>query len=148
MTETAIVSEINGKIVTIGCSRKGACKSCSSSFCASDQHMFEASNSRDLDIQIGDTVDVYLAPGKTVAAGFLVLIVPLILFIVGYSVGGRLFASSSEAIQALFGLAGFGTGFGLSFLYSRKKKATSMPEIMRVREQTDAALTDGPPQDG
>ncbi len=135
MTETAIVSNIDGKTVTIDCSSKGTCKSCSSSFCATDQRVFKASNSKGFDINVGDTVDVYLAPGKTIAAGFLVLIVPLILFMVGYSVSGRLFSATSEGIQALFGIIGLAAGFGLSFVYSKKKRASSMPEITRVRDE-------------
>ena len=143
MTETARVSNIDGRTVTIACAGKGTCKSCSSSFCATDQRIFEASNTKGFNINVGDTVDVYLAPGKTVAAGFLVLIVPLILFMVGYSVSGRLFSATSEGIQALFGLVGLAAGFGLSFLYGKKKRASNMPEIIRVREGNASAFSDG-----
>ena len=91
MVETGIVNSIDGNIVKMGCGPNEGCESCSSSFCSTDTRVFEAINTQGLDIGRGDTVDVYLAPGKTVAAGFLVLIVPLILFATGYLVTGRRF---------------------------------------------------------
>lgn len=145
MTETATVNNIDGRTITVGCGGNESCKSCSSSLCNTpDQRVFEVTNTKGLDISVGDTVDVYLAPGKTVAAGFLVLIVPLILFIIGYSVGGRLLPAMSEGVHALFGLVGFAAGFGLSFLYSKKKRTSSLPEVLRVREKNyQEATVDG-----
>lgn len=140
MVETGIVSSVDGKIVTMGCGPNEGCESCSSSFCSTDKRVFEAINSKDLKIGEGDTVDVYLAPGKTIAAGFLVLIVPLILFATGYLLTGRLSPESSEGIKALFGLIGLAVGFLTSFLYSSKRKEKSMPEIVAIRKKAGISV--------
>ena len=133
MVETAIVKSIDGDIFKMSCSDAEGCKSCSSSFCSAEKRVFEAVNPKHIDIEEGDLVDVYLAPGKAVAAGFLVLIVPLLLFVAGYLISGRFISGASEGIQALFGLIGLAAGFGLSFTYSRKRKAASMPTIVGIR---------------
>ncbi|MBT3276157.1 MAG: SoxR reducing system RseC family protein [Spirochaetales bacterium] len=132
MTEKAIINSIDGKIATMGCGPTEGCTSCSSSFCSTDKRVFEAVNSNGLEVKVGDMVNVYLAPGKTVAAGFLVLIVPLIFFAAGYILARKLISEPSEGLQALFGLAGLALGFGLSFYYSKKKREASMPVITKV----------------
>ena len=135
MVETGIVNSIDGNIVKMGCGPNEGCESCSSSFCSTDTRVFEAINPKGLEIGKGDTVDVYLAPGKTVAAGFLVLIVPLILFATGYLLTGRVAPGASEGIKALFGLAGLAAGFMTSFFYSAKRREKSMPVIVAVRRK-------------
>lgn len=137
MVETAIVTKIDGDIVTMGCGPNEGCSSCSSSFCSADKRSFEASNPDRLDLSEGDTVDVYLAPGKTVAAGFLVLIVPLLLFAAGYLLAGRMIQDATEGIRAIFGLVGIALGFTMSFSYSKKRKTASMPVIVSVRQKAE-----------
>ena len=133
MIEQATVSEVRGQTIVLDCKRRGSCKSCGSAFCRTDTRSFEAANSRGLELSPGDVVDVYLAPGKTIAAGFMVLIVPLFLFVVAYLVVGRISPAASEGIRALFGLGGLGAGFGLSWLFSRTRGAAELPEIAAVR---------------
>ena len=140
MTETAIVRSIEGDIIKMGCGEMQGCASCSSSFCSADTHLFEAINPKGLEIETGDLVDVYIPPGKAVLAGFLVLIVPLILFGVGYLVAGKVVTDASEGVRAIFGLAGLVGGFGLSFAYSKKQKAAGMPVIVSVRGKSFISL--------
>lgn len=135
MVETGMVNSIEGNIVKMGCGPNEGCESCSSSFCSTDTRTFEAINPKGLEIDKGDTVDVYLAPGKTVAAGFLVLIVPLILFATGFLLTGRVAPEASEGVKALFGLMGLAAGFLASFLYSSKRRERSMPVIVAVRRK-------------
>ncbi|MBN1686178.1 MAG: SoxR reducing system RseC family protein [Spirochaetales bacterium] len=142
MTETAIVKSIDGDTVKMGCGLSEGCSSCSSSFCSAEKRMFEAVNPKGLQIERGDLVDIYIPPGKAVAAGFLVLIVPLLLFVAAYLVAGRVVSGASEGVQALFGLIGLAAGFLLSFAYSRKKKAAGMPVIVSIR--TKAAEVNDP----
>ena len=143
MVETAIVQNIEGEVFKMGCGDVEGCTSCSSSFCSSDKRVFEAINPKKLDIKEGDMVDVYLAPGKAIAAGFLVLIVPLLLFMAGYLISGRLITDSSEGIRAVFGLIGLSAGFFISFAYIKKRIAASMPTIVSVRTKGTVSVSDG-----
>ncbi len=135
MVETGIVSRIDGSIIKMGCGPTEGCTSCSSSFCSTEKRVFEAINPKGLSIDTGDLVDVYLAPGKTIAAGFLVLIVPLILFATGYLLAGRLIPGATEGIRAIFGLIGLSIGFLSSFAYSNKRREKNMPVIVSIRKK-------------
>jgi len=137
MIEQATVSEVRGQTVVLGCKRRGSCKSCGSAFCKTDTRSFEARNTRGYDLTPGDVVDVYLEPGKTIGAGFLVLIVPLLLFIAAFLVAGRIAPAASEGVKALFGLGGLAAGFGLSWLYSRSRGVEGLPEITKVTSLSD-----------
>ncbi len=144
MLERAIVRKIEGDIFKLGCSDVEGCKSCASSFCSVKERVFEAVNPKDINIREGDVVEVYLAPGKAVTAGFLVLIVPLMLFAAAYLIAGRLFTEASEGIRAVSGLIGLAVGFALSFTYSKKRKAASMPAIVSVYENNGDSSKGGP----
>jgi len=133
MTETAIVRSIENNVIKLGCGHNEGCSSCSSSFCSADTHLFEAANPKGLDLERGDVVEIYLPPGKTVAAGFLVLIVPLLLFAATYLITGRVMNEPGEGIQALFGILGLSVGFLLSFTYSKRRKAANMPVIVSIK---------------
>ena len=145
MEETGVISRIEDDVVTVGCATE-SCQSCSSSFCSSERRIFEAANPEGLELRIGDVVDIYMSPGKTVAAGFMVLIVPLILFALAYFISGRLVENIGEGMQALSGLVGLASGFGISFLYGRRRRTGDLPRVLRIREnpsrnQTGDSLT-------
>jgi sigma-E factor negative regulatory protein RseC len=135
MTETAIVRSLDGDVIKLACGHNEGCSSCSSSFCSADTHLFEAANPKGFALKTGDTVDIYLPPGKTVMAGFLVLILPLLLFAAAYLIAGRVIDDATEGTQAVFGLLGLAGGFLFSFTFSRKRKASSLPVIVSVREK-------------
>ena len=141
MIERAIVNEVQGDIVLLGCEPKGSCESCGSGFCSPRERIFKARNRHGLPLDSGDIVDVYLAPGKTVAAGFVVLMVPLLGFIFGFLAAGRLFAGASEAVKALTGLAGLALGFLVSWYYGKKRKSLDLPEVVALK--SSSVLQDG-----
>jgi sigma-E factor negative regulatory protein RseC len=76
-------------------------------------------------------VEIFLPPGRTIFAGFSVLIFPLLTFIAGFAAGGILIPESGEGLRALFGLAGLGLGFLLSYLYNRSAKSRNFPVLTR-----------------
>lgn len=131
MIQQGTVREIDGDRIVVGCGRDGGCKSCSSTFCnAEDQTVFEVSNPNAFEVTPGDSVELYMDPGKTIVAGFMVLVVPLLLFAIGYVLVSRI--SESDALSAVAGLAGLGSGFGLSFLFSKMRKSDKLPEIRKI----------------
>lgn len=131
MYEAGRIIKINNKVATLKCGKPEECKSCSSSFCNVKDRRFKALNSNNLDIQIDDTVEVYISPGKTIMSSFIVLIFPLLMFIAGYFLSGVIFNFQTDALKAAGGAAGLFIGFILSFLFNMLKKNQHLPVITK-----------------
>lgn len=143
MIERARVHSIDGDRVVLFCATTGGCKSCSSAFCTTRQRTFTAENTKQLDLKADDEVEVYVHPGKAVLAGFMVLIFPLVMFILGFEVAGRFLGMVSEAARAGVGALALAGGFGGVFLYNRGRGARAMPQILR---RVSPARTGGVPK--
>jgi positive regulator of sigma E activity len=87
----------------------------------------------DLSIETGQYVEVFVPPVRAIKSGFLVLILPLILFVVGYLVSASL---ETEALRVLSGLGGLVVGFVLVFIFGRSHQA-DLPMITAVHETED-----------
>ena len=135
MVEHGLVRKIEKEVVEVSCANNESCESCSSSFCKTEMRVFSALNKRNLTIKPGDEVSIYLPPGKTIGAGFLVLIFPLVLFILAFTVSAKIDADLSEGIQALFGIAGLIAGFVISYFYAKNTRESIYPEIVGIRRQ-------------
>jgi positive regulator of sigma E activity len=131
--------------VTLACGDVAGCPSCSSTFCSTKQRQFSAANTRQLELHPDDQVEVYVHPGKALLAGFMVLIFPLLLFILGFAAAGRLLGLASEAARVGIGGAALAAGFGGVFLYNRGRGARSMPSVLR-RVAGDGNSGSGRPQ--
>ncbi len=138
MTEQARVTAYSQGLVTLSCSDDGSCSSCAGKgFCNVQGKTYTAVNSNNLNIAPGDDVEVYLPPGKTILSGFMVMMMPLIMFALGFLFVSALLGSGSELHQALGGFTGLALGFLLSYVYGRSQKKRSQPEIIRViKKQT------------
>ena len=131
MYEAGRIIKINNKVATLKCGKPEECKSCSSSFCNVKDRRFKALNSNNLDIQVDDTVEVYISPGKTIMSSFIVLIFPLLMFIAGYFLSGVIFNVQTDALKAAGGAAGLFLGFIISFLFNMLKKNQHLPVIKK-----------------
>ncbi len=131
MYEAGKVIKINNKVVSVKCEKSEQCKSCSSTFCNVKDRRFKALNSKNIELQIDDTVEVFISPGKTIFSSFVVLIFPLIMFILGYFLSGKIFNFQTDALKAAGGAAGLFIGFILSFLFNMLKKNQNLPVITR-----------------
>jgi positive regulator of sigma E activity len=143
MTEVTTVVEIHDKDVLLGCVSSG-CSSCAgNSFCNVSGKTFTALNSENLPLKKGDLVDVYLPPGKTIASGFMILMVPLIMFLVGLFGMQAIVPGASDGLQAVGGFIGLALGFGIGFLFGKIKKNSYQPVITRIHESIipQAAVT-------
>lgn len=131
MIEKARVISIDGDRVTLACPDADTCKACSSSFCSTKQRRFSAENTNHLELRPDDEVEVFVHPGKAVLAGFMVLILPLLLFILGFDLAGRVLGIVSEAGRAGVGALSLAVGFGAVYLYNRGRGGASMPSVLR-----------------
>lgn len=133
MKETATVMKIENERLTLGCIETESCASCGAhGLCNVNARTFEAKNPQGLALKTGDKVEIYMPSGKTVGTAFLVLIVPLLLFILFFQLAGTLLGWESEGMRALAGIAGMASGFLISFLYSRGKHKKDLPVITRL----------------
>ncbi len=132
MIDTGTVREIRDGIVVVGCKRSGGCKSCSSTLCAGEETEFEALNPNDFALEPGDTVEIELSPGKTIAATFYVLILPLILFIAAFAMISALAPEIGEAVKTLVGIAGLCAGFAVSYFRGKRPGSVQMPVVSSV----------------
>jgi positive regulator of sigma E activity len=153
MKEQGIVTRIEGQLVWItgeqcaGCEREFHCGSCGAGdessnrsrefdhhelaiFGTRKERLFVARNSQSLDIKSGDRVEYFIAPGKAVKAGFLVLIVPILAFFLFYFLTGLAWPAAGETAKVLAGVGGIALGFALNFALKNRKR--EYPEITRV----------------
>ncbi|TFG63775.1 MAG: hypothetical protein E4H36_04760 [Spirochaetales bacterium] len=129
MKEKGIVTEITDRRIKLAFVDQENCESCGSKLCTVKDKVFFAANTGGVDLHLGDTVEVNIQTGGALSASFMVLMVPLILFILFFAGSGLLFHVKSDGIKALFGLAGLAIGFLVSLL-SGKRKMTRLPEII------------------
>lgn len=134
MMETGIVRKIERDIVTVECAATPACEGCT--ICASSEggRTLEAINRSGEALREGDRVEVRVMASATVQASFLVLILPLALFVLGYFAMQKASPASSEALRVVAGLAGLGAGVGLNFLFRGRHR--DLPEVVAVRAET------------
>lgn len=133
MTETAKVKSLNGDRATLVCNDSVGCRSCcGKGFCKVREKTYEARVREGLDLRVGDDVKVHLPGGQVVLSVFLVMILPLLLFLGGFLGAGRFLGVEGEGGKTLVGLLGLGGGFLLSFLYgrARSQKKGNMPWVV------------------
>jgi len=133
MLEQGKITDINGEEVILSCSSlSGGCKSCSgNSFCSTNGKNFSALNEKNIDLKSGDTVELFLPPGQTIFAGFMVLIFPLLSFILFFITGSWIFYGS-EGLGIISGILGLAAGFYITFLYNKVHKRKNTPQITRI----------------
>jgi len=153
MTEQGIVKKVEGQLIWIsaeqcaGCDHELHCGSCGSSergpeqsqhsghheltiFGTRKERLFTAQNPQSLAVKTGDRVEYFIAPGKAIKAGFLVLIVPILAFFLFYYLTGMLWPDAGETARVLVGVGGIVMGFVMNF--ALKNRIREYPEITRV----------------
>jgi len=132
MTETATVLTNNGNTVLLGCGiESDTCKSCAgNAFCNIKERTYEAILDKGVSVEEGDVVQVFLPPGRTILAGFMILILPLLFFLLFFLLARNVFLVPGEGKQALFGILGLGLGFVSGFGFGRINRKKNMPRVI------------------
>ena len=135
MYERASVVTVNADdTVTVMCTTE-ACSNCQAgAFCSTKGKTFTAHNDTGIPLHTGDTVELYLPPGKTIIAGFIALLVPILLFPVGYYLPSLVSHDIAEWVRIIAGIGGIALGFGISRTFSRLKSREYTPQITRILE--------------
>lgn len=100
------------------------------------ERAYSVLNPKDLIVAEGDTVEIFLPPGRTVASSALTFLFPLMLFPVAYILAGRLIPGAGEGLSFLIGFGALLSGFPLSALIRRGYSA--VPELTKVLTPAEA----------
>jgi positive regulator of sigma E activity len=137
MVEQAIVSRVEASKASIVLCPTDHCSSCHTCGLLGGRtpRVIDALNSAGLQIKAGDIVEVYTSPSRAVGAAFQVLILPLLLFLAGYSGSGAL-GITSEPVRVLAGAGGLALGFLTASLGG--KNEDNLPRIVSVVAEAPA----------
>ena len=136
MTIIARVAEIKDSLVRAKYCRDAECGSCTHCTLGKEKQetSVEARNLNALSLKIGDTVEIFLSPWKAIKAGFLILIMPLLLFFILYLFGKHLLGIESETANIFLGISGIAIGFLINILIKRFQRRPDLPDITRIVE--------------
>ncbi len=138
MIERATVQQVSSNEVKVELGSLAACGGCTAcgAFVQSSPQILRAGNPRGISLRPGDVVEVGFAPGKAVRAGFMVLILPLLLFLAAFAAAGAL-GVQGDPLKVLAGVGGLAIGFGIAWL--RGRSGGNLPEIVRIAPAGAAA---------
>lgn len=131
MKETGFVKSVEGDLCTCMVKRKSACgENCASckAACTSREHTFSARNLAGA--KAGDTVIIEMGTRKVLYSAFLVYILPLVAFILGFS---YFFENGKTELASAFW--GFVLGIAVWILvsfYGKWRKEELVPEVTEV----------------
>lgn len=89
-------------------------------------------------MNLGDIVEIYLSPWKAIKAGFMILMLPLILFLLFYFAGSGWLLAGNESGSLLLGTAGIALGFLINLVLKLKSKQQELPMILRVVQDNNS----------
>lgn len=131
MRETGIVKSVDGEFCTCATRRKSACgDNCSTckAVCSSREHIFTAKNT--IGAKEDDTVIIEMPTSSVLKLAFLVYILPLLAFLLGFSYFFG--AGKSELTSAFWGIIFGGAMWILVSFYGKYKKAELTPEVVEI----------------
>ena len=133
MRETGIVKSADGEFCTCVTKRKSACgENCASckAACSSREHTFIAKNKACA--KEGDTVIIEMATKDVLKTAFLVYILPLLAFLIGFT---AFFGNGKSELEAAFwGIVLGGAAWISASFYGKYKKLELTPEITEIVE--------------
>ena len=132
MTETGKVMQIGSHTVVVECAENPDCHSCTRCDQGREGRRMQALDRTGAPLKEGDLVEVYLPPAKAIKASFVVLIVPLLLFLLLYFSASRLLPGVHEAVHVLSGFVGIALGFAVNILF--RSKTRDLPVVTRKVE--------------
>lgn len=131
MYEKGIVRKVSDKTVTVSCGTEESCKGCKSIFCSKKDRIFSVRNPKKIEVEKGDEVEIYFSPGKTIFESFLVLIMPLLMFILFYFACDLIFDFKKEIYKVISGITGIAVGFISVFIYGKIRQNKDIPVLIK-----------------
>ncbi|HOX92017.1 MAG TPA: SoxR reducing system RseC family protein [Spirochaetales bacterium] len=130
MNERGVVIEHDGATVLVSFNLGHSCFGCDAQgSCSARDRSVRARVPDGLSIAQGDYVEVSVPAGTRWSALLWLLVVPLGLFALGYSLVAVFAHTASEGPAALAGLGGFALGLGIAVLATRAGRMAKMPMV-------------------
>ncbi len=153
MTRTVTIEKTGDKPTVRNDDIPSAKAAASRRFWGVKERAYRVSNPEGFEIEKGDTVEIFLPPGRTIWSAAITFLLPLALFPLGYLLAGSFFPGGAEAGDAASAasavdegisfLVGFGfllAGIPLGFLIRKISGGLSaVPEIRRVLNPLEVA---------
>ena len=136
MTRTVTVVSTGDKLLVKNDDISSAKAATSRRFWGVRERSYSVANSSGLAIAEGNTVEIFLPPGRTVLSSAITFLLPLFLFPVGYTLAGRIVPGAGEGMSFLVGFGALLTGFPLGALIRRGH--STVPEVTRVLTPAEA----------
>lgn len=131
MTNTAIVNKIEGnKIFLTHIKDYGKKELTERSFWKIKVQDFQSINPNNLNLEVGDAVEYQIPEKDTIFASFLILILPIILFILSFYLLG-LIGINSEKIKAFLSIGVLFLSFFINRLFKRFGLKEKLPVILK-----------------
>ena len=137
--------------VLMGC-RTDACQGCKAGMFCNNKGLteFSALNPKEIEVKVGDMVELYMPPGRTILSTALVFALPLALFPIGYLILRYSFPGLGEMYCALGGFGAMAVAFGIASVITVRHRMRLMPVITRVvgMSPEEAEVPQAPNTDG
>jgi positive regulator of sigma E activity len=144
MNRTATVVEISPALKVRNDDIPSAKSAVSRRFWGVRDRSYTASNPDNLPVSPGDTVELHLPPGRTVAASALLFLFPLLLFPLGFYLASALIPGRDEGTYFLVGFAALLAGLPFGALVRAfagrliSGGMSAVPEVVRVLTPAEA----------
>ena len=131
MLEQAVICSIEHDKVKVVINNEcpESCNKCSSK---SKSREFYVQNTNNYEIKIGDKVEIFVPPGKVILSGFLLFIMPLLLFIIFYYASKFTLSNNNDIIPSIFGILGIASGFLINIIIKKIRKNSDLPDIIKI----------------
>jgi sigma-E factor negative regulatory protein RseC len=132
--EEGIVKEAKNGIAVINIRDSESCNECTAKiYCKPDKSEGRSLTVRDpYGVHPGDKVRVVIRGSKILSASFRLYGIPLALLLLGILIGMELFETNKELYSSLLGVGLVSLYALVLFLFSRKEKISSYPEIVFI----------------
>lgn len=91
---------------------------------------FKVDNAKNILLQKGDSVEIFIEPKSAITMTFFMFIMPLIMFIIFYSLAAGLTKNGPEAVNIILGISGIGLSFLATYGFV-KIRPQKLPVITR-----------------
>jgi len=112
----------------------GSCVGCSNDACKSAGSILSAENTLNLQLAVGQLVEIDNPLGMTVQEGLIVLALPALAAVAGYALTAYLAPSSAEELRAALAVVGLAAGFLGVFLARKLFPTKAIPHISGIVE--------------
>ncbi|AEJ20867.1 SoxR reducing system RseC family protein [Gracilinema caldarium] len=143
MKEIGRILKIEGDLVIIKGGELAACFGCMNEECKNNGKQFTAQNSLNLPIEEGQLVEIENKTSTAMLQGITVFLPPVLLFILGYVLTGRMVPTSSDDVRVGIGVAALFFGFFITYWVRKLLPTKGSPYITKIIKDYSEAIAIG-----